>query len=394
MQKKISDISLIVLFSAGIAFFLLHLLLAEDPVVSFYENRDLAQAPKLTAESVWDGSFGKDFESWLCDHSPQRDSVLKLKTAADISIFHRPVVNDIVVKDDILLPFNSYKAASTDKQIKRLGIFAQNLNDINTKVKEYGGAFVFSAVPSQAVYYSDLYPSYLNKRDDITDVVMPFLRDYIKRNDIAFADMSKVAEELGKPDYMSSKTDHHYSLKGAVTTWRTIIDKVYESSGIEIFFPQDSEIEYTQYPNQYLGSRNRKIMGLRYNDEKLLRANFKNDVAFERFNNGEKSVPLLYAEPEDSSSPLSYTLYMGGDFGNTVIKTYRENLPNVLIYGASFTNAVEAIAYIGCNELHSIDLRHYSEMSVLEYIEKYKPDVVVGIFDWSNLAGLEENGKY
>ena len=99
-------------------------------MVSFYENRDLAQAPVLTAESVWEGSFGKDFESWLCDHSPQRDCVLKLKTAADISIFHRPVVNDIVVKDDILLPFNSYKTASTDKQLKSLGIFAQNLNDI------------------------------------------------------------------------------------------------------------------------------------------------------------------------------------------------------------------------------------------------------------------------
>ena len=71
---------------------------------AYYENRSLAEAPELTAESVWDGSFGTEAESWYSDHAPGRTTLLELDTWVQMKLMGRPVVNGIVTVGDVLLP--------------------------------------------------------------------------------------------------------------------------------------------------------------------------------------------------------------------------------------------------------------------------------------------------
>ena len=52
---------------------------------------------------------------------------------------------------------------------------------------------------------------------------------------------------------------------------------------------------------------------------------------------------------------------MGQDYAETIIRTYRDELPNALIFGESFTNAMETLLYTAFNETRSLDMRHYSE---------------------------------
>ena len=89
---------------------------------------------------------------------------------------------------------------------------------------------------------------------------------------------------------------------------------------------------------------------------------------------------------------LTYNLFMGGVIANTVIDTHREELPSILIYGDSFTNAMECVAYLSFDEMHSLDLRHYHEMSLEGYIQKFQPDVVVCIRDYEVLLEVGNNG--
>ena len=70
---------------------------------------------------------------------------------------------------------------------------------------------------------------------------------------------------------------------------------------------------------------------------------------------------------------MLYTAYMGGDIGETVIDTGRDELPNILIYGDSFTNPLECLMYYSFNEMHSIDLRYYKDMTLEDYIRLYQP---------------------
>jgi len=68
---------------------------------------------------------------------------------------------------------------------------------------------------------------------------------------------------------------------------------------------------------------------------------------------------------------------MGGDISETIIQTNRPNLPNVLLFGNSYTNALETFLYTSFNETRSLDLRYYKEKGILEYIDGYRPDIII-----------------
>ena len=50
---------------------------------------------------------------------------------------------------------------------------------------------------------------------------------------------------------------------------------------------------------------------------------------------------------------------------------------NSMIFGDSFTNALETLLYASFNETRVLDLRQYDEMSLRDYIGQYRPDVVL-----------------
>ena len=137
-----------------------------------------------------------------------------------------------------------------------------------------------------------------------------------------------------------------------------------------------------------------QVFGLRGSDEKLLTASFAEDIPFTRFDNGAAAEATVYALPDSDAEPLTYGLYMGGDIAETVIRTDRPELPNALIFGDSFTNPVECLAYYSFNELRSVDLRHYTVQSLSDYIAAYQPDVVLCVRDYQSLLLREFNGDF
>ena len=109
---------------------------------------------------------------------------------------------------------------------------------------------------------------------------------------------------------------------------------------------------------------------------------------------GAAAEATVYALPGSDAEPLTYGLYMGGDIAETVIQTDRPELPNALIFGDSFTNPVECLAYYSFNELRSVDLRHYTAQSLSDYIAAYQPDVVLCVRDYQALLSREFNGAF
>ena len=69
--------------------------------------------------------------------------------------------------------------------------------------------------------------------------------------------------------------------------------------------------------------------------------------------------------------------YMCGDISETVLQTGRPELPDALIFGDSFTNALETLLYASFDETRVLDLRHYDAMSLRAYIDTYRPDIVL-----------------
>ena len=78
MEEKMERIARIVvilffflfLFGNLIAFFL-----QEEKTYSYYENRNLAKLPEATKETLSNGQWGRDMESYLVDHTTARETM-------------------------------------------------------------------------------------------------------------------------------------------------------------------------------------------------------------------------------------------------------------------------------------------------------------------------------
>jgi len=380
---------------AAVSLFLLAALVltlrARSRDYSFYENRMLAPRPVLTAAGMLDGSYFSALEDWLIDHAAGHNALSRLDVRADL-LLRRPRVNDVVARGDLLLPWNDYESVSEDAVSAAAARMADNLASVDALVSSYGGRFCYAAVPCQYAYYEDRYPAYLNSRAVYTRLSRASLAAALSARGVAFLDMGPLFDSLGHPPEFSSSVDNHYGILGAYETYRALLD-VLDPGGAAI--PRLAAEDFTAetLPQPYLGSRMRKLLGAWPAEERLTILTPNEPVPFTRTDDGRPSPSVVYALPGADSAWVTYDLYMGGDSGNTVIDTQRPDLPTLLIYGDSFTNAVECLAYLSFDQMHSLDLRNYSgELTLGAYIEAYRPDYVVCLRDYEALLLTAANG--
>ena len=347
---------------------------------AYYENRVLAQRPALTWESLWDGSFGADLESWYSDHAPGRSTFLKADTALQMELLGRPVVNGIVHGGSVLLPQMSYTEWSRTAYEETVPPIAQRFAQLEGHIAANGGAFYFVGFPEQRVYFEDRFPAYMNSHAAEAETADQVFRAALEGQGISFLDMQEVYEAQGSPEHYYSAVDHHFTYHGAYAAYRAILDRL-GRDGWELPVLTEQDLDFQELPNPYIGSRNRKLYNLWPNSEGAVIGVQKEPVPFTRTDNGQPSEKPLFVLPAEDYLPTTYDLYMGGDFGETVLDTGRPELPDVLIFGDSFTNAMETLLYASFDETRSLDLRHYREMSLKDYIAKHQPDIVLCVMN-------------
>lgn len=360
---------------------------------SYYENRNLARPAELSVETVLDGTFPASVEPVLQDYAAGRNTLMKLSAWADLHLFHRPVVNEVVPSEGMLLGFNAYETPDPAVISNQAQTMAGQLAQLRDVVEGYGGHFYYVAVPGQYTYFSDAYPNFLNNREAYTALEIPAFTQAMEEQGVNLLDMGPVLDQLGKPKEYYSLADYHYQFEGAYVTYRTILEEINRDLGLDLTILDGDSLTVETLPNPYLGSRGRKIFGLENCGEYLTIGLPKNPIPFTRADNGAETAAAVYAMPATDTENVLYSLYMGGDVGETVIETNRPGLPSILIYGDSFTNPVECLAYYSFDEMRSIDLRHYKDMTLADYIQTYQPDIVVGIRDYEALLSTDFNGS-
>lgn len=392
-MKRICEWAMALLFSGVLLVLMAATILLPKNRYSYYENRNLSAFPEITAESVLSGQVFDDLETLFCDYAAWRTPALKAVTWADLNVFHRPVVNDIVVTDDALLEQLYTMPDTADDIARKAADVAADNAALRDQIEAYGGHYCYIAVPCQYAYYEDEYPSYLENRSAYTAAELAALNSAMDAQGITHVDMGPIFDSLGHLPAFSSKVDNHYGLRGAYETYRAAVQALNDAYGLALSFPEEgTDVTLSALPNPYMGSRTRKLLGLRGNDEKLLTAAFREDIPFTRLDNWQEVASAVYALPATDTEPLTYELYMGGDIAETVLRTDRPELPSVLIFGDSFTNAVESLAYYSFDEMRSVDLRHYKTQSISDYIAAYQPDVVICIRDYEALLSRSDNG--
>ncbi len=369
------------------------LLKGAGTTASYYENRSLAARPVLTAGSLLDGSYFSGWDAWLTDHVGGRTPLLKLQTFLDMDILRRPVVNGEVVSAGVLLPYYEDMRWDLGYLTPLAADMADQLAAFDALVEDCGGKFYYVGLPHQSDYFSDRYPGYLSSRAWHVDAMSQVFSAALAERGVTFWDIGADFDAQGHPDRYYSATDHHFTYEGARAAYRAILERINEDAGLGLAVLQDKDLILTELPNPYLGSQNRKLYGLWPDDEALVTGTPVQDIPFTRWDNGTQVPSTLFDLPADDTSAVTYNLYMGGDVAETVIDTGREELPDLLIFGDSFTNPLETLLYASFNVTRCIDLRYYDRMTLAEYVSRYEPDVVLCVRDNTAYFTADGNGS-
>lgn len=357
---------------------------------SFYEQRNLAVIPPLEKKTLWDGSFFTAMESAVADRLAFRENILRGATQLNMALA-RPVVNNILVTEDILLANYGFYRWDLDYLDAQAVEMADAYAALDRQVSDYGGTFFYLGVPQQSIYFADRYPDYMDSRLWHTTGIRTAFSKAMQERGLAFIDMYAAFQQMGQPAQYYPQTDHHYTYEGAFATYQTLMERIRAGTDLPLAQPDVTDFDFQALPNPYLGSSNRKLYGLWKDSDHFLLATPKEAIPFTRTDNGIETASSVFALPESKTEELSYSLYMGDDVGETILRTGREDLPSVLIYGDSFTNPLETLLWTNFDETRSLDFRYYKEQSLQAYIAQYRPDVVICVRDESLYLTKEGN---
>ena len=366
-------------FLGGLLTMALLTVLLPKKTASFYENRQLAAPPEISVQGILDGSTFSQTDTWVSDHLAFRNLLLMAGTKLQLTC-HAPVINGVVVSGDTLLPY--YGQPRDDYDHDAMDFELDLLARVQDVCDQRGIVFLYVAVPEQSSAFRDRYPSWLTPSSYRDDRLKQDFFDGLAQRDVNYLDMTPVLSR--DYDAYYPKTDHHYNLFGAQESYRQILLRL-QAQGLDV---SEAALTLEEADTSFLGSRARKLMGLFHSQDRLYTAVPAQPVPFTRQDNGQDVPATVY----DESQPHLYGCYMGGDQAETRICTDRPNLPDVLIAGDSFTNALESILYLSFDEMRSLDFRYYTDGSIFDYLDTYEPDALILVRDDLSLILTQGNG--
>ena len=170
------------------------------------ERRKLAQFPKLNAQTVLDGRFMTEFESYTLDQFPARDSFRTLKSLTHYYLFGQKDNNDIYMQDGfaakVEYPLN---AGALDYAAGRLSYV------YDTYLKEQGSKVFMAIVPDKGYYLAaeNGYPA----------LEYQALFDRVAEK-LPFAQQISLTDALTAQDYY--RTDTHWRQEALLGVAQTI----------------------------------------------------------------------------------------------------------------------------------------------------------------------------
>ena len=389
-MKRISKYNLLILFMLMIIVVPIGTFAREEQTISDIENRTLATKPILTKESLFNGEYFSGWETYFSDHIIGRDNLIKSYTLLNMNILDKKKINDIAIgKNGELLPFYTETlSANFENHLNNIPNMVNLLVDLTDYIESYGGEFYYIGLPGQSTFFKDSYLDYFDNKEELVLSTEKNMFSLLDENNIKYVNMHEIFRNYPNENYYL-KTDHHFTFTGAYKTYETIINTA--KIDLNISDPiKLEEMDLIEIKQPILGSRNRQIYYLQDTNEKVIVANLKNPIEYTKYVNGIEDNRLYYY---DENERPTYNTYMDGDKAEIVTDTNRPELPNLLIFGDSFTNALEPLLFYHFNQTRILDLRHYTELNIYEYIDKYKPDMVITVRDNLYYGSEEGNGN-
>lgn len=377
LRKKGAIISIVMIWLFCLVVFGvvgLHLL-TDDKSFSESENRVLSQAPKLSIASIADGSFMKEFETYLTDQFPFRDGIISLKTVAD-RILGKNEENGVYIgKEGFLFdtqtPFDGKHIVEIGKAVTK---FTKDYDRLKS---------AFLLVPNSSYVYSEYMPKYLEMSDQ--RVLIRSVHNQIKNDSVLWPGAAKLLKDNADKTQLYYKTDHHWTTRGAYLMFRELcLSWGFEKTAKDI----NKNYEFHKISTTFEGTL-ASTSGVHDTQDEIEICLPKNSegtyvVTFE--SSGEKTASLFFPDKLDQKN--QYEVFMGGNYDKVIIDTVCPSGRNLLLIKDSYANCMIPMLTPYFSKIVVIDPRYLTDS--LESIIK-ENDFTHMLFLYNINTLLEDN---
>lgn len=292
-----------------------------------------------------------------------------------------------------------FKIDKKDAEVEASFLKVKNLK---SELDKLGIPFLYVQAPFKLSGGTDDLPI---TRNDFSDYNVNKFLALLKENNIDYLDLREVLRTSEKtPKEIFYDTDHHWKIETAFDATGYIENKLNSDYGFSIDEKYSNIKNYKQkiIKNCFLGSMGRRT-GMLYaglDDFNLITPDFDTNYTLTQIENGKTTVyegdfekAILNKEylTDKKFDPYlnRYAVYHG-DNEQLVFKNNLVNNGRVMIIKDSFGIPVYSFLSLGVNEVRALDLRLF-KFSVVEYAMKYKPDIVLLMYNGDAFTDIMYN---
>ncbi|NMC55769.1 MAG: hypothetical protein GYA50_00925 [Eubacteriaceae bacterium] len=309
-------------------------------------------------------------------------------------VFDVNPLNNVVKLNNDYLTFVYQKS-------KNISQYEKNMIELNTYLKQKDIALLYVQAPDKIDKFDNQLPTGV---DDFTNSDADEFLKAIRSAGVDTMDFRDIIHDSNINHYeMFFKTDHHWKPEAGLWATGKLCEKLAADYNFKIdtqlYDPKNYNVEVKK--NWFLGSQGKRV-GLYYggvDDISVITPKFETNLEYKIPSNqidktGTFENTLIDYEKinkRDYFNLSPYSSYTGGDFPLSTVNNKLVSGKKILLVRDSFACVVAPFLSLSCSQLDIIDLRHYTDSTLIQYIDKTNPDIV--IFFYNPSAYKTDDGK-
>lgn len=335
------------------------------------ENRVLAQMPKISLEKIFDGSFSREYETYLADQFFARDGWIGMKTRTERLAGKREINDVYFAKDGYLIEKHSgvFDTDMAENSLRYLAGFLETCQAV------YGQERVRAIlVPNAVMMLRDKLPAFAPGGEE--EAYLARAAKLLPEGSLL--DAAAVLEEQNE-DELYYHTDHHWTTKAARC--------VYEAWAREIQLDTVPLSEYTEtvLTEDFHGTIDAKV-NVTLPGDRITAYEPKEAVPYTlTYNHGEQRDSLYDRSCLETRD--KYGVFFGGNQPLIEAETQAGTGRRLLVIKDSYANCFLPFAMQDFDRVDLIDLRYFNE-NLGDYMGKNRYTDILVLY---NAAGFAED---
>lgn len=358
MRNKVISILFCLMIAAGIG----ASVVLPDKYYSESEKRTLKQFPNLSAEEIFEGSFGDEIEQYLADQFPARDGWVTVKTITD-RFSGKTESNGVYFADDGYL-IEAHKSLPS-KQAKANVAALKMLSD---RLAEQSITMNIMLVPTASQILADKLPPFAPNANQKAVI------EYARKQGLNMVDVTE-ALAAHKNEYIYYKTDHHWTSLGAYYAYAEWVRSKGET-------PEPlSAWTKRELCDNFRGTTYSKV-NYPFAPYDTIDAYFKSEKHTVDYNGGNYITDSIFEEKYLNGSD-QYAVFFNSNQATTKISGNGNG--KLLIIKDSYANCFGQFVVDDYEETHLIDMRFFRG-SAAEYISENGITEVLVLYNIPNFC--------